>query len=157
MLGKRWNIFNLGEKKILLLALLWILFGMAIFTIILADDPEIIVEWETETEFETVGFNLWRKMDPGEDFDRINEVIIPGSSDPASGNLYSYLDLNVERGLTYQYQLEDIDNNGTSTLHEEIIVAVPQTNSLFVLLALASVIVGVVLAAISVRWNAKSN
>ena len=130
---------------------------MAIFIIILADDPEIIVEWETETEFETVGFNLWRKMEPQEDFERINEVMIPGSPDPASGGLYSYLDLDVDRGLTYRYQLEDIDSDGTSTLHEEFIIKVPTTNSLFVLLALVSITFGIILTVVSVRWNMKPN
>jgi hypothetical protein len=37
------------------------------------------------------------------------------------GYSYSYVDSNVESGITYYYGLEDIDFNGQSTVHWDFI------------------------------------
>jgi hypothetical protein len=153
VLGRRWYEFSRGDHKILFLSVIWILLGVAIFILSLTYDPEILVEWETETEFETVGFNLWRKKGDLGDFRRINEVIIPGSSDPVSGDVYSYVDLDVESGITYYYQLEDIARDGTSTRHKELTIKLPQSNALFILLALSSIAFGLILGVITVSRN----
>jgi len=36
-------------------------------------------------------------------------------------SVYSYIDADVETGVTYYYGLEDIDLNGQSTLHWSLI------------------------------------
>ncbi len=76
----------------------------------------ILVSWETISEINNQGFNLYRNTDPI----RADEPVAfipsqaPGSS---QGSAYEWIDNDVVSGHTYYYWLEDIDLNGTTTLH----------------------------------------
>lgn len=124
---------------------MWLILGIFVFYIFLTNQPKIIVEWHTETELNTVGFNIWRRAESSEDFQRINESTIPSSSDPISGNSYYYTDDGVEAGLIYYYQLEDIEFDGSSTRHEEITIEVPRNDILLLVLAVVCIIIGLVI------------
>jgi hypothetical protein len=76
----------------------------------------ITVAWETVSEIDNAGFNLYRG-----DSDAGPETLLayipsqgPGS---AQGFAYSYEDVDVEPGQTYWYWLEDISLAGATTLH----------------------------------------
>ena len=77
----------------------------------------IVIEWETETEFDTAGFNIYCSVVTDDDckaidasnYDQINDELIPSSADPSSGATYSFEDKNVESGLQYCYALEDVE------------------------------------------------
>ncbi|HEY65208.1 MAG TPA: hypothetical protein G4O02_11620, partial [Caldilineae bacterium] len=87
----------------------------------------IVVEWSTETEVNTVGFNLYRAESPDGPFEKINKELIPASPDPLAGGHYVYTDTNVIAGRTYYYQLEDVESTGATTRHGPIVVrAEPQ-------------------------------
>ena len=131
--------------KILLLAFIWLLLGILIIVLILVDEPDVIIEWETESEFETIGFNLWRKKATQDEFEQINDQLIPSSSDPASGSSYQFLDSDIERGITYYYLIEDIDYDGSSTQHEEYRIEVPHTNPILFVAASICIAIGLVL------------
>jgi len=51
--------------------------------------------------------------------------LLPGQGTSTSGATYQYIDENVKNRRTYYYKLEDIDLNGTSTMHEPV-SAVPR-------------------------------
>ncbi|CAN2045008.1 hypothetical protein GMMP13_1670001 [Candidatus Magnetomoraceae bacterium gMMP-13] len=70
----------------------------------------IVLEWETATEIDTLGFHILRSDSIGGEYTRINKQIIPSTGFAASGDHYFYIDNNVLPGKTYYYQLEDIDN-----------------------------------------------
>jgi hypothetical protein len=53
---------------------------------------------------------------------KINPTLIPAQGSPNSGATYQYIDENVKLRHTYYYKLEDIDLNGTSTLHGPVSV-----------------------------------
>ncbi|HSN76711.1 MAG TPA: hypothetical protein VL334_16690 [Anaerolineae bacterium] len=77
----------------------------------------MLVSWETVSEFNNAGFNLYRGLrDDGSDRALLANVPsqAPGSSQGAS---YSYLDTAVEPGQTTWYWLEDVDLAGATTLH----------------------------------------
>lgn len=71
------------------------------------------VEWTTEVEMNTAGFDLFRGESPAGPFDvRVNEELIPASPDPLAGGEYSYLDRTAEAGKTYYYQLQEVELGG---------------------------------------------
>jgi len=90
----------------------------------MALENEIILEWQTATEFDNAGFHLWRAT--GEDWKygdystviRLTEQLIAAQGD---FSVYSYIDTDVETGATYYYGLEDIDLYGQSTYHWNLI------------------------------------
>jgi parallel beta-helix repeat protein len=74
------------------------------------------LEWETGTEVDNAGFNLYRATAPGGPFTKVNAALIAAEGDPVAGASYSFLDQRL-LPATYYYKLEDIDFNGMTTLH----------------------------------------
>ena len=83
----------------------------------------VLLAWETGTEVDNVGFNLYRADTPDGPYTQINAALIAAEGDPVAGASYSFLDKGLAAG-TYYYQLEDIDLNGTATLHGPVSVKV---------------------------------
>jgi len=88
---------------------------------------DIRVHWETASEVDNAGFHLWRAIGEGwktGDYSqviRITDQLISSKGAKVGGYPYSYVDSNVESGITYYYGLEDIDFNGQSTVHFDFI------------------------------------
>lgn len=76
---------------------------------------EIVVEWSSASELNTVGYNLYRSLEEGQIGEKITPVLIPVGGDLLSGNEYSYTDQQVEAGKRYFYWLEDIDRQGIAS------------------------------------------
>jgi hypothetical protein len=81
------------------------------------DAASIQVLWETASEIDNAGFNLWRSTSPDEGFVRLNANLIPGQGGPTQGASYAYQDADVTAGVTYYYKLEDVNIYGQGTLH----------------------------------------
>ena len=85
----------------------------------------ILVSWETATELDRLGFDLYRATSLGGPLTRLNEGLIlspvPGS--PA-GALYTYLDELVNPGATYYYWLDSVGVNGVATRDGPVSAAV---------------------------------
>jgi len=79
------------------------------------------LNWQTETEMDTAGFNVWR----AEAFQKVNTSIIPAEGSPAMGAGYDFFDRWVMNGKLYYYLVEDVDNDGISTFHGPV-KAVPR-------------------------------
>lgn len=90
---------------------------LAIYTLFTFREAKIIIEWETASEVNTVGFNILRSKTPDGDFEKINDELIPASDDPLTNNAYAYKDTNVQAKNTYYYLLLDIAADGTTTTH----------------------------------------
>ena len=43
--------------------------------------------------------------------------LIPAKDSPTEGATYEFTDTNLKINKTYWYKLEDVDNNGKSTMH----------------------------------------
>lgn len=117
------------EKLFIVLGILWLLLSGFIFYQLPATRSNFIeIDWATETETDTAGFNVYRAELVGEscvdvpesDYVRINNQLESAKGDATSGADYSYKDGDVERGVDYCYQLEDIELNGTKTRHDPI-------------------------------------
>lgn len=77
----------------------------------------VVIHWETSSEVDHLGFNIYRDL--RDEFDRsralkLNKELIQGSSP------YQFFDQSVDRITTYCYWLEDVSLNGTRTLHGPI-------------------------------------
>ncbi len=71
------------------------------------------VEWSTETEMNTAGFDLYRGESPDGPFDvKVNDQLIPPAQDPLTGGDYRYVDKTAAPGVTYYYQLREIEKSG---------------------------------------------
>ncbi len=78
----------------------------------------IRLAWETASELNNVGFNLYRSESPDGPYAPVNAMLIPPQN-PGSvlGAVYEWMDTDVQAGVTYYYKLEDLDLDGTCTLH----------------------------------------
>jgi parallel beta-helix repeat protein len=83
----------------------------------------VVLAWETGTEVDNAGFNLYRATAEGGPYAKVNGALIAAEGDPVSGASYSFLDKGLSPG-TYFYKLEDVDLTGTTTLHEPVSAAV---------------------------------
>lgn len=79
-----------------------------------AGDP-IIIRWSTETEVNTAGFNVYRALAEEGPWEQINSRLIPGSPDPLRGGSYVFTDTQVIAGVTYWYELEEVELSGQAT------------------------------------------
>jgi hypothetical protein len=76
----------------------------------------VTLAWETGTEVDNAGFNLYRASAADGPYAKVNSALIAAEGDPVAGASYSFLDKGLESG-TYYYKLEDVDLNGVATLH----------------------------------------
>ncbi len=81
-----------------------------------AQGDHIAVNWETVSELDNIGFNLYRSESAT---GALNLLAFVPSQGPGSsqGFAYSYDDLDVQVGQTYWYWLEDISVSGVATQH----------------------------------------
>jgi hypothetical protein len=70
------------------------------------------LDWTTSAEVNNAGFNIYR-ID-SDDLTLLNATVIPAEGLDGAGATYSYFDDSTTAG---SYYLEDIDLNGTKTLH----------------------------------------
>jgi hypothetical protein len=79
----------------------------------------ILVTWETASEINNAGFNLYRATSLAGEKMRLNADLIPSKVPPGSpiGATYDWLDNQVVAGTVYFYWLEDVDIYGQATLH----------------------------------------
>ena len=118
----------------------------------------VIVEWTTESEVDMAGFNLYRSDSPDGPYVKVNATLIPGASDPLLGGKYAYTDTDVVAGQTYYYKLEDVELDGTTTLHGPIeVVAEASSPSAFPNLAawwpLAVLVAVLALGGVILLWR----
>jgi hypothetical protein len=86
---------------------------------------KVILQWNTESETDNAGFNFYRSESENGEYIKINDSLIPAQGSSIQGASYEYIDKDVTNRKTYYYKLEDIDLNGTSTMHG-IVSATPR-------------------------------
>jgi hypothetical protein len=78
---------------------------------------KVTLIWETATEIDNAGFNIYRAEAENGEYIQINSSLIPAKGSSTQGASYEFVDTDVKNRKTYYYKLEDIDLNGTSTMH----------------------------------------
>jgi len=82
----------------------------------------VILNWATASEIDNAGFNIYRAESEDGEYIKINSSLIPAEGSPTQGAMYQFIDEGVKNRTTYYYKLEDIDLNGTSTMHGPVSV-----------------------------------
>lgn len=84
----------------------------------------VIVTWETASEVNTMGFNLYRSEGATQaPVERVNAELIPAEGDPLAGASYRVEDREVRAGRIYSYQIEEVEWNGTRTRYPQVVRA----------------------------------
>jgi hypothetical protein len=96
----------------------------------------MLLEWETASELDTAGFNLWRSEAKAGPYTKLNADLIPARGGPTTGASYSYDDEAVTNGITYWYKLEDVDIHGVSTFHGPVVAVAGRDYRLYLPLVL---------------------
>jgi len=79
---------------------------------------KVLVTWETASELDNLGFNLYRSDAPDGNYVRLNSVLVPSQAPGMpKGATYTWTDRGVVPGTTYYYKLQAVDIRGGYTLH----------------------------------------
>lgn len=103
------------------LGTLWLLLSLSLLYIQHTIPRRTIVTWETGSEQNTAGFNLYRRATPDEPFVQLNDALIPARGSSSTGAQYRYEDTAVQPGTTYTYLLEEVELDGTTTRYPNAI------------------------------------
>jgi hypothetical protein len=104
-----------------------------------AGPDQITVRWETATEVDNLGFDLYRSQMVAGPWVRLNEDLIPSRA-PGSpvGAVYTWPDDDVQPGVTYYYKLEDVDIYGQRTAHGPVSATLRASPSFLIYLPLVT-------------------
>lgn len=93
-----------------------------------AGTHSITVKWESASETNNLGFDLWRSLEPDDGYADISGFI--PSLDEGVGASYKYEDINVISGVTYYYKLQDLPSDGSfSNFTGPISATIPLTTT----------------------------
>ena len=88
----------------------------------------VVWTWKTESEIDTLGFNLQRAENASGPFIKVNHELIPSQVDPVVHGEYHFTDDQVQAGKTYVYRLEEVDTHGaTTTLTQTLTTVEPKS------------------------------
>ncbi len=82
-----------------------------------AQPGAIHVSWETVSEMDNTGFNLYRSLDASRDHATLLTYVPSQAPGSAQGFVYGYDDAGVAPGQTAWYWLEDVDFAGVTSEH----------------------------------------
>ena len=133
------------------LGILWLAFGLFIVIFALSRPATITIEWQTESEQDTAGFNIYRSDSPDGDFIAVNPQLIPSTGSPTIGANYTFTDESIESGITYYYQLEDVELNNTRERHNIFSGSAERLEWTHILLATTSVVLSLALLTTGIR------
>ncbi len=88
-------------------------------------DSAVVLEWETGSELQNLGFHLHRGISEAGPFERITSSLIPGLGSSPEGARYSFVDSGLQNEVGYFYKLEDIESTGQTKFHGPV-SALPQ-------------------------------
>lgn len=88
------------------------------------DNGNVVVEWETSSEVNTIGFFVSRLDKSSGSFIQLNSMLLPSVLTPPLGGSYSLIDKGAVPGKTYTYLLTEVEANGTINTYGPFIVTV---------------------------------
>ncbi len=84
----------------------------------------VMVSWETTSELDNLGFNLYRGTSAAGPLGQLNETLIPSQAPGSTGGfVYTWDDrADLTPGTSYFYWVEDVDISGAATRHGPVSV-----------------------------------
>jgi len=89
----------------------------------IAGDGQVQLQWRTESETNNDHFVLYKRTYGAEQFGALTQI--PGHGTTSTPNDYQFIDRSVVNGITYEYQISDVDINGAETMYDLIVSATP--------------------------------
>jgi hypothetical protein len=90
------------------------------------DSGAVRLEWETFSELENLGFEIYRRTGKEGTYQMItsfkDEISLQGLGNSSTGRSYYYIDNDARSGCLYSYILYDVDYSGTSTAHGPVFI-----------------------------------
>ena len=135
------------QPLLVVIGVLWLLLAAAVIISQISNPTPIRIDWETETEIDTAGFNVYRSecRSANCEFILLNETLIPSTGDSVTGASYSFTDRSVAAGATYYYQLEDVELDNSREQHEAIVYSTPLIAWWVPVVASVGILVGLLL------------
>lgn len=84
---------------------------------------DITVRWNTETEMDNAGFNVYRSTGIEDARTLLNGELIQARGNELRGANYAFNDWNVTDGTTYYYWIEDVNLHGKTATHGPVEVS----------------------------------
>lgn len=113
-----------SSSQLFLIAAALTVVGLGLYALITGwqayANPHVVIEWSTATELDTAGFNLYRGETKEGPFVQANTALVPSSPDPLAGGEYEFVDDGVAPGVTYFYQLEEVEYSGVTQRFDPI-------------------------------------
>jgi hypothetical protein len=100
---------GISSKLTILIGFGWVVLAASLLGYQYLRPPQVTIEWETETELETAGFQIYRSTSPAGEFSLITNDLISSKGSPVSGASYTFVDKEVVAGETYFYILEEVE------------------------------------------------
>ena len=82
-----------------------------------AADSAVVLEWETGAEMNNLGFHLYRAERAEGPYERVTANLIPGLGSSPAGARYRHVNSALVNGVTYYYELEDVETTGRTDRH----------------------------------------
>jgi hypothetical protein len=96
---------------------------LAAFRPELGPEGTVLLHWETASEIDTLGFNLYRAYSRDGSWSKLNAWLIPAEAGgSAAGASYRFEDVSAQAGVTYHYWLEVVGIHGAKELFGPLIV-----------------------------------
>ncbi len=87
---------------------------------------KVLLNWETASEVNNMGFEIYRSLSKNSSYERINQELIQGKGNSNTSNYYEYEDKDVVENTTYYYKLYSRDFNGILNDYHQIATATVQ-------------------------------
>ncbi len=84
------------------------------------NDKGVMLQWNTYTETQTAGFNVYRSDVSAGNFSALNTEMIPAKGSGSAGAAYSFTDKNALSGTPYYYKIEELLNTGKSIFSDPV-------------------------------------
>jgi hypothetical protein len=148
------TVGNRYRRTLLLIGVLWLILAavLAVFGLRSAQNVEVV--WETATEQDTVGFDLYRRAENEGDYELISEDgFIASRGSTVSGASYTFSDEDVQPGVTYYYVLEEIETDGSRHRYDDDVLEyqVPSNFTWALILAGICMVIGLAMIVAGIK------
>ncbi len=93
----------------------------------ISHSDKIELVWETQSEFENLGFEIFRSENDSKNFVKVDSYIsnpnLKSEGNISNNTIYTWFDEKAEFGKTYFYYLRDVEFSGRITDHQDRIVS----------------------------------
>ncbi|MBN1541231.1 T9SS type A sorting domain-containing protein [candidate division KSB1 bacterium] len=89
-----------------------------------AEDGKVVLSWQTESEVDNLGFNIYRSTALSGTRLKLNTQVIDGAGTTVQRQNYSFVDDRIEETGTYFYFLEQLDLGGAVSTFGPVSIAV---------------------------------